>query len=99
MEVEMANLMRCEYCGLLQDEPVGVKSCSRCGGELSFEKKPKKTGTDYMGVQMELDQVAAPAGQNVERYLLVTLRTPKEVPPGEMPAATHSRPPINFAGV
>ena len=34
----MGNLMRCIFCGLLQDEPVGVKTCDRCGGELVFEK-------------------------------------------------------------
>jgi len=95
----MAKLMRCEYCGLLQDEPAGVKSCSRCGGELCFETRPPKTRADYLSVQMELDQVAAPADQNVERYLLVTIRTPKEVPPEEMPPATHSRPPVNFSAV
>jgi Ca-activated chloride channel family protein len=95
----MAKLMRCEYCGLLQDEPVGVKSCSRCGGELSFEKKLPGTAADYIGIQMELDQVAAPAGQNVERYLLVTIRTPKEVPPQEMPPARQTRPPVNFCAV
>jgi Ca-activated chloride channel family protein len=91
--------MRCEYCGLLQDEPAGVKSCARCGGELRYEKRHPKTGADYLSVQMELDQVAAPAGQNVERYLLVTLHTPKEVPPEEMPSASHSRPPVNFSAV
>ena len=96
----MAKLMRCEYCGLLQDEPRGVKQCSRCGGALDFENQlPTGQVSSYLQVQMELDQVAAPAGQNVERYLLVTIRTPKEVPPGEMPAATHSRPAINFSGV
>lgn len=95
----MSKLMRCEYCGLLQDEPSGVKECSRCGGELGFETKPPRTGADYLSVQMELDQVAAPAGQNVERYLLVTIRTPKQVPPEEMPPALHSRPPVNFSAV
>jgi len=95
----MSNMMRCDYCGLLQDEPVGVKSCARCGGELRFEKKLPKTGAGYLNVQLELDQVAAPAGQNVERYLLVTIRTPKKVPPGEMLPATHNRPPINFTAV
>jgi len=96
----MAKLMRCEYCGLLQDEPQGVKQCSRCGGALDFENQlPTGQVASYLQVQMELDQVAAPAGQNVERYLLVTIRTPKEVPPGELPAATHSRPPVNFSAV
>jgi Ca-activated chloride channel homolog len=95
----MAKLMRCEYCGLLQDEPAGVKECPRCGGKLGYETRSPKTSADYLNVQMELDQVAAPAGQNVERYLLVTIRTPKEVPPEEMPTATPSRPPVNFSAV
>jgi Mg-chelatase subunit ChlD/rubredoxin len=95
----MAKLMRCDFCGLLQDEPIGVKSCPRCGGELRFENKPPRTAADYLNVQMELDQVAAPAGHNVDRYLLVTIRSPKEVPPGEMPPATEARPPINFSAV
>ena len=34
----MPKLMRCLYCGLLQDEPAGVKVCARCGGELAFEQ-------------------------------------------------------------
>jgi len=33
----MARLMRCLYCGALQDEPAGVKSCARCGGELTLD--------------------------------------------------------------
>ena len=99
-EDKITKLMRCEYCGLLQDEPQGVKQCSRCGGSLVFENRlPTGQVSSYLQVQMELDQVAAPAGQNVERYLLVTIRTPKEVPPGELPASTHSRPSINFSSV
>ena len=97
--MELAKLMRCEYCGLLQDEPGGVKDCSRCGGSLVYENKLSAGQGTYLQVQMELDQVAAPAGQNVERYLLVTLRSPKEVPAEQMPPATHSRPPVNFSAV
>ena len=95
----MAKLMRCMYCGLLQDEPAGVKVCARCGGALAFEGQlpPGKVG--YLQVQMELDQVAAPANQNVERYLLVTLRTPEQVPPEEAAPAGKARPALNFAAV
>lgn len=96
----MPRLMRCEYCGLLQDEPAGVKTCARCGGELVYEQAlPGAATTGYLGVQIELDQVAAPAGQNVERYLLVTVRAPKDVPAGEMPPTKSKRPPVNFAAV
>ncbi len=53
----MSRLMRCPYCGLLQDEPIGVKSCGRCGGGLEYERElPGKPA--YLQVQMELDQVA-----------------------------------------
>lgn len=93
----MSNVMRCPFCGLLQDEPKGVKSCSRCGGPLEFEVRPPKA--TYVQVQMELDQVAAPANINVERYLLVTVRTPKEVPPEEAAPTETGRPPVNFAAV
>lgn len=96
----MTRLMRCPYCGLLQDEPAGAKSCSRCGGGLEFEKKPS-SGKDaaYIQVEMELDQVAAPAGQNVERYLLVTIRTPQEVPPGQAAPPGKKRPALNVTPV
>lgn len=96
----MSKLMRCEFCGLLQDEPVGVKTCLRCGGGMVFEdKRPSGKGPAYVQVQMELDQVAAPAGQNVERYLLVTIRTPGKVPEGEAAPQGKARPPLNFASV
>jgi len=96
----MKKLMRCQYCGLLQDEPAGVKTCTRCGGGLDYEdKRPAGTGPAYLQVQMELDQVAAPAGQNTERYLLVTVRTPAKVPDGEAAPQGKSRPLINFASV
>ncbi|HNS50961.1 MAG TPA: VWA domain-containing protein [Anaerolineae bacterium] len=93
----MSNVMRCPYCGLLQDEPKGVKVCSRCGGPLEFEIRPPKA--TYVQVQMELDQVAAPASVNVERYVLVTIRTPKEVPPDEAAPTETGRLPVNFAAV
>ena len=94
----MPKLMRCPFCGHLQDEPAGVKECGRCGGGLEFETKPPASKASYLQVQMELDQVAAPARQNVERHILVTLRTPREVPAEDMPA-TKKRPPISFTAV
>lgn len=94
----MTQLMRCPYCGLLQDEPTGVKSCSRCGAGLEYESQiPVKQL--YLQVQMELDQVAAPADQNLERYLLVTIRTPNKVPQKEAGPIEVGRPPLNFTAI
>jgi Ca-activated chloride channel family protein len=96
----MPELMRCPFCGLLQDEPKGVKDCQRCGGELIFEQKPPiDKRAAYVQVQMELDQVAAPAGVNTERYLLLSIHTPAQVPPEEAAPAGKPRPPLNFASV
>lgn len=96
----MPKMMRCPYCGLLQDEPQGVKQCSRCGGGLEYERQPSPgKEPSYLQIQMELDQVAAPAGRNVERYLLLTIRTPDRVPPEEAAPAGRERPPLNFAPV
>jgi Ca-activated chloride channel homolog len=96
----MAQLMRCPFCGLLQDEPAGVKSCTRCGGALEYEQKPDPgLQKSYLQVQMELDQVAAPAGRNVERYLLLTIRAPKQVPPEEAAPAGKKRSPLTFTAV
>jgi len=89
--------MRCYYCGLLQDEPKGVKECQRCGGELSYETVTGTTTNSYLHAQLELDQVQAPAGLNVDRYLLATLQTPPEVPSSEAVANLSGRPPLNFA--
>ena len=94
----MPKLMRCPFCGHLQDEPAGVKECGRCGGGLEYESKPPAGQASYLQVQMELDQVAAPARQNVERHILVTLRTPREVPAEDMPP-TKKRPPLSFTAV
>jgi len=96
----MAQLMRCTYCGLLQDEPKGVKECSRCGGELAFEPTSAigQPGA-YLFAQMELDQVKAPAGRNIDRYLLVTLRSPSQVPPEQAAPTVSGRPPFNFTAV
>jgi len=92
--------MRCPYCGLLQDEPEGVKSCKRCGGELAYEPE-FLSGVigGYIQVQMELDQVRAPSGETVDRYLLVTLSTPKEVPVKEKAPTRTGRDPISFTAV
>lgn len=96
----MTTLMRCLYCGLLQDEPSGVKDCSRCGGELAYDQPPTHLEKDsYLRVQMELDQVQAPAGRNLERYLLITLRTPDQVPLEQMPQTEKGRPSLNFTAV
>ena len=96
----MPRLMRCLYCGLLQDEPAGVKTCARCGGELAFEVESLPDGrASYVRVQMELDQVTAPAGRNVDRYLLVTLRTPAQVPPEEAAPTQTGRQPLSFTAV
>ena len=93
-------LMRCLYCGLLQDEPVGVKSCIRCGGELDFEVKPPSNGRiSYIRVQMELDQINAPAGRIVDRHLLITLGTPEQVPSRECAPTQAGRKPLNFTTV
>jgi Mg-chelatase subunit ChlD len=96
----MARLMRCLYCGALQDEPEGVKACVRCGGELAFEVEPPPSARrSYVQVQMELDQVQAPAGRNVDRYLLVTLRTPAQIPPAEAAPTEAGRAPLSFVAV
>jgi len=92
--------MRCTFCGMLQDEPAGVKACLRCGGELDFEHGTSHGEKGiYVQVQMELDQVAAPAEQNAERYLLLSITTPSEVPPGDSAPPGKQRPPLNFTPV
>jgi Ca-activated chloride channel family protein len=96
----MSQLMRCQYCGVLQDEPSGAKVCVRCGGELAFESAPPPDErASYVQAQMELDQVRAPAGQNVERHLLITLRTPAQVPPEQAARSQAGRPPLSFSAV
>jgi Mg-chelatase subunit ChlD len=96
----MPKLMRCLYCGLLQDEPKGVKECPRCGGELAAESvQSLQKGASYLSVQMELDQVNAPAGQTVDRHLLITLRTPDKVPDEYAVKSEAGRPPISFHAV
>jgi Ca-activated chloride channel family protein len=93
----MPRLMRCTYCGLLQDEPPGVKTCARCGGELAFEQPPP--ARTYVRAQMELDQISAPADQTVDRHLVVTIQTPSQVPGDEAAPTTSGREPMGFAAV
>ena len=93
----MAVLMRCLYCGLLQDEPQGVKICARCGGELVFELR--RTDRSYVRAQMELDQIQAPADQIVDRYLAVTIQTPVQVPEEEAAPTASGREPMGFVAV
>jgi len=96
----MSRLMRCQYCGLLQDEPAGVKVCARCGGELAFEAEPPPDERpSYVRAQMELDQVMAPGGQHVDRYLLITIRTPPQVPPEQAAPTETGRQPLGFTAV
>ena len=96
----MPKLMRCLYCGTIQDEPAGTKTCARCGGELEFVGQPPADEKgSYLQVQMELDQVKAPAGQNLERHLLITLRAPARVPQAETAPTVTGREPLSFTGV
>ncbi len=96
----MPKLMRCLFCGLLQDEPAGVKSCARCGGELAFEtSQPQPGSSSYLQVQMELDQVKCPSGRNFDRYLLVTIRSPRQVPPEQAALTQSGRLPLSFVAV
>jgi Ca-activated chloride channel homolog len=98
-ETDMPQLMRCAYCGWLQDEPAGVKACARCGGELAFETVSPPASHNYLQAQMELDQVTAPAGVAVERHLIVTLRTPPQVPAEEAAPTATGRKPLGFVNV
>ena len=98
----MPKWMRCRYCGTLQDEPRGAKICSQCGGELAtVEDDPwvKETSScPLLRAQLELDQVAAPAGQRVERNLLISVETPDVLPPSESLSASE-REPVHFVAV
>ncbi|MDP2966690.1 MAG: VWA domain-containing protein [Pelolinea sp.] len=93
----MGFLMRCLYCGLLQDEPAGVKACARCGGELVFEAdRLKGQPESYISAQMELDQVYAPSGKMIDRFILFSIRSPKEVPDKFKTKRHKQRPAVNF---
>jgi Ca-activated chloride channel family protein len=93
----MKKLMRCLFCGLLQDEPEGVKACQRCGGELAFETPPPpETRDSYLQALMELDQIHAPAGQMVDRHIIVSLKTPKNVPEAFLAKTESGRPQLCF---
>ena len=35
--------MRCVYCDAQQDEPAGAKTCIRCGGQLAFVLRPRRS--------------------------------------------------------
>jgi len=94
------SLMRCLFCGLLQDEPKGVKTCSRCGGELAFEQDPPPSAAhSYLKAQLELDQINAPADQIVDRYLVVTIQTPDQVPDSETAPTESGREVMGFTAV
>jgi len=97
----VARLMRCKYCGTLQDEPQGAKVCVQCGGELAFPPAdPWSGGPDsYIRAQLELDQIAAPCDQPVERHLVLTIETPAAVPPAEQAPAGSGRGPLHFVAV
>lgn len=96
----MSQLMRCLYCGILQDEPAGAKSCVNCGGELIFQPPPPADEyQNYLSAQLELDQVSAPAGRNVERHLLLSLRSPEQVPPAQAAPSQGGRSALSFTAV
>jgi Ca-activated chloride channel family protein len=95
----MPKLMRCKYCGTLQDEPQGAKICIQCGGELAFEGDRPSMGNSYVKAQLELDQVVAPADQIVDRHLIITVETPDAVPRSEQARTVSGREPLNFVAV
>ncbi len=95
----MKELMRCLYCGLLQDEPIGAKQCLRCGGELIYERQQKPDKEGYLKVQMELDQILAPAGKLVDRYLMIGIKTPAELDPVHLPKTESTRPALSLTCV
>ena len=95
----MPRLMRCKYCGTLQDEPKGAKVCIQCGGELVFEGEVAPTANTYVKAQLELDQVVAPADQIVDRHLIITVETPDAVPSDEQAPTATGREPLNFVAV
>jgi len=95
----MDRLMRCKYCGTLQDEPQGAKVCVQCGGELVWEGIHTPEERSYVRAQLELDQIAAPGGQVVERHLVVTVETPDAVPQKEQAHSLLGRDALHFVAV
>ena len=98
----MAKLMRCKYCGTLQDEPQGAKLCVQCGGELAYVEDSaggEAVDGSYVRAQMELDQIAAPGGQIVGRHLVITVQTPQTVPPAEQAGGGAGREAMHFVAV
>jgi Ca-activated chloride channel family protein len=93
----MPRLMRCKYCGTLQDEPAGSKICAQCGGPLAWEEAPARPS--YLRAQLELDQVSAAPDQVVERYLILTVDTPDTLPPGERVQSVSGREALHLTGV
>jgi Ca-activated chloride channel family protein len=93
----MPRLMRCKYCGTLQDEPAGAKICAQCGGPLAWEEAPGQPS--YLHAQLELDQVSAPPDQVVERHLILTIDTPDTLPPGERAQSASGREALHFTAV
>ncbi len=93
----MPRLMRCKYCGTLQDEPAGSKICVQCGGPLAWEEAPAQPS--YLRAQLELDQVSAPSDQVVERHLILTIETPDVLPPGERAQSASGREALHFTAV
>jgi Ca-activated chloride channel family protein len=95
----MARLMRCKYCGTLQDEPPGAKICVQCGGELVWEDAVPLARGSYVTAQLALDQIAAPAGQTTERHLVLTVETPDAVPQQEQVQTASGRNTMHFVAV
>ena len=95
----MPKLMRCRYCGTCQDEPAGAKICVQCGGDLVWEAPFPLAGQSYVRAQLALDQIAAPAGQVIERHLLLTVSTPDAIPQGEQANTSTGRDPLHFCAV
>lgn len=93
----MPRLMRCKYCGTLQDEPAGAKICVQCGGPLAWEEAPAQPS--YLRAQLELDQVSAPPDQVVERHLLLTIETPDALPPEERVQSASGREALHLTAV
>ena len=93
----MPRLMRCKYCGTLQDEPAGPKICAQCGGPLAWEEAPGERS--YLRAQLELDQVSAAPDQVVERHLILTVETPDALLPEERVQSASGREALHFTTV